>query len=118
MGTREIATEEQLIEAYKDPYNISRIRNWANKYYEDAASLTIEFHNEYDDEGYNTHVRYVDVFDKKGNSILPIKEKAKESRDGWDGLPRLYYDNLTNRIYPDVKYYVEYEVVDEVNIEL
>jgi hypothetical protein len=110
-------TKAQLTEAYKNPYNLKRIKDWVNKYYTKPYFLIIEFDNVNNDEGYNTSVRYVAVYNAKGKEILPNPKTAKESRNRWDSLPHLDYDELARDILGEDGY-DETEIIEEIKITL
>lgn len=94
---------------------------WVKKYFKNSKpkQAYVMFNNEYNDEGYDTSLMTILVFDQQGNELVPDKGKAILARedypDIWDYIRNIkgddpadwkgkdddnpYYDHIENVMF-------------------
>jgi hypothetical protein len=80
--------ESELLGLTRDKEKNQPYVDFVKKYYpSNSYSMTMVFSSEYNDCNYDNSLKYILVFDKEGNELLPIKSTAKECREKWYDLP-------------------------------
>lgn len=82
---RRATAEELSVLGYvhnKDKYR--QHIDFVSRYYpSNATTLVLVINSEYNDHTYDNDLKYVLVYDKDGNELPPLKDKAKECRMYW-----------------------------------